>query len=474
MHSKLGLEVADQMGAILNSNQFNDLFYHKKTAFNKCTCDDNCKCKQDGKCVNCPCKDSQYVKDTYKCKCSPNCTKCDCSEKQGECKCLQTKEALQNLCYTFSKISANLDEAGYVKSSLAVLRVFENLLVEAKEELKSNEEDNSYVSGMNNEKNILEFILDKLESAINAVLFKYNDDTSFKYHNKKNLDKLRHLGMTIDSYRDVLEKENNTSLDNINETISDLTEVVFNTLKSIYELAPSDPNHFNKLQDFNDLIRLFSILEGAKFEIKKNPDLTYNDLSDLVFHDLQKQYGIDRKQVNKDVEEISTEQYLKSFDPNNYVYDEIDFDEYDDSDYEAFKEYQKNAKYSRVENKKFAKPFDFVLEDNNHDSEVIDDKIDEIKELIDAGKYDEAKDLGELLFKMLDKKEKDKKDEEYNDMSEFSDIMLPESSTKEDIDDIDLDLNLDLEDLLKADDVVDSQLIENYLSNMDETFEDED
>ncbi|KKN74501.1 hypothetical protein LCGC14_0390180 [marine sediment metagenome] len=158
MFSKLGTSVALEMEEILSSDAHNHLFY--KQAADKCDCPKNCACKQDGKCEGaCPC-------DKKKCKCPKGCDKCDCTETKGKCpcvkvekkaaakckcctkgcdkctcegkdececkcKCAKKAEALQDLSYTLSKVSADLDDAGYVKSSIAVMRALDGLISEA-------------------------------------------------------------------------------------------------------------------------------------------------------------------------------------------------------------------------------------------------------------------------------------------------------------------------------------------------------
>lgn len=139
MFSKLGTEVAAEMEKILGSDAHADLFYKQASAKEeKCDCPANCACKQDGECKGaCPC-------DKKRCKCPKGCDKCDCTESSGKCTCLKTEnrkdkkdddkkksDALQDLSYTFSKISAQLDEAGYVKSAIAVMHAHKGLLVEA-------------------------------------------------------------------------------------------------------------------------------------------------------------------------------------------------------------------------------------------------------------------------------------------------------------------------------------------------------
>jgi hypothetical protein len=119
MFSKLGTSVAMEMEQILNSENHIKLFKKadkteavktEGVPINSCKCPKNCECVQkDGKC------------------------ECKCVQKNGkcECKCAQTSEALQDLSYTFSKISKTLDDAGYVKSAVAVLRAYKSFISEA-------------------------------------------------------------------------------------------------------------------------------------------------------------------------------------------------------------------------------------------------------------------------------------------------------------------------------------------------------
>lgn len=146
MFSKLGTEVALEMEQILSSDAHADLFYKQAAKTDtECDCPKNCACKQDGECKGaCPC-------DKTKCKCPKGCDKCYCTETSGKCKCLKESEedddkkkktdALQDISYTFSKVSADLDDAGYVKSSIAVLRALEGLIAEAQPKELSPEED---------------------------------------------------------------------------------------------------------------------------------------------------------------------------------------------------------------------------------------------------------------------------------------------------------------------------------------------
>jgi hypothetical protein len=148
MISKFAAEVATEMEKILESESYLDLFYHEKSApttvklaakkEEECNCPKNCACKQDGECKGaCPC-------DKKRCKCPKGCDKCDCTEASGKCTCLKTEnredkkdddkkksDALQDLSYTLSKISADLDDAGYAKASVAVLHAHQGLLIEA-------------------------------------------------------------------------------------------------------------------------------------------------------------------------------------------------------------------------------------------------------------------------------------------------------------------------------------------------------
>jgi len=121
MRSELGESVATEMEKILCSNAHNDLFY-KKASEDKCKCPDDCKCKKDNPCDG----------------------NCDCNDSSGDSGGPWGKESkadtLQNLCYTLNKISESLDNAGYTKSSVAVLKTLESLISEAGEEQMSAEE----------------------------------------------------------------------------------------------------------------------------------------------------------------------------------------------------------------------------------------------------------------------------------------------------------------------------------------------
>ena len=109
MFSKLGTSVAMEMEQILNSEDHIKLF--KKASVNE----------------------DAAEKPAAVCKCPKNCEKCECTQKDGKCECVcaKTSEALQNLSYTFSKISKTLDDAGYVKSAVAVLRAYKSFISEA-------------------------------------------------------------------------------------------------------------------------------------------------------------------------------------------------------------------------------------------------------------------------------------------------------------------------------------------------------
>jgi hypothetical protein len=109
-NSVLGDSVASEMDGLLNSEQYSKLFAPQeiaKRAIEKATSHDGeCKCKEE-----CFCK-----KEDGKCKC--------CADAKKEVKVSKLFESL-------NKISAELDDLGFVRSSLTALQAAESIVSEA-------------------------------------------------------------------------------------------------------------------------------------------------------------------------------------------------------------------------------------------------------------------------------------------------------------------------------------------------------
>jgi hypothetical protein len=166
--SELGNLVAANMADIMESEEHRSLFRKQAKSEEetpKCKCPKDCECKEDGECPDkCPCakkkekkEDDASAEDSCKCKCvtckngkcaGAKCThgkkdddasaddECKCSDAcpcndGGECNECAVTAKFNGLFESVLKMSETLDGLGFSKSASSMIKVADELLVEA-------------------------------------------------------------------------------------------------------------------------------------------------------------------------------------------------------------------------------------------------------------------------------------------------------------------------------------------------------
>ena len=166
----LGDVVAADMDSILKSDEF-ELLFGKKAA--KCKCDDDCKQCKKGDCDDCPkcCKedddkeeakkdkdkddkkedkkdkkdDDKDKKKKKKCTCDckkceegdcDKCKKCDCGKKDDDDDDKGDTKALDDIAQHLIRLSADLDDLNFGRSSAGVLSALDTMVSEAQTQIE--------------------------------------------------------------------------------------------------------------------------------------------------------------------------------------------------------------------------------------------------------------------------------------------------------------------------------------------------